>query len=188
MLIPSSWYFVDLWLEEEQPVTSGRTMEQILWVPEMNYSEDSKRWNTIKSRASFKKMAQTGFYVTTTHLVPLILEGSGNTKVILQELFWKDCWRPTVAPWMMNYSEHWWLKLNLSLTWDHSLWRPSVTQKVKYHFHQIASLQWKQVLWYLHQVNSANQMHTQKGDGDAYYILQVNFGADGERNFFRVYK
>ena len=38
------------------------------------------------------------------------------------------------------------------------------------------------------QVNSANQMHTQKGDGDMYSISQENFGADGERNFSRVFK
>ena len=44
MLIPSPWHFVDsLWLEEEQSVQFGRTMEQILWVPGMNYSEHSKR-------------------------------------------------------------------------------------------------------------------------------------------------
>ena len=43
LLIPSSWNFVDLWLEEEQSIQSGRTMEQILWVPEMNYNEHSRR-------------------------------------------------------------------------------------------------------------------------------------------------
>ena len=31
-------------------------------------------------------------------------------------------------------------------------------------------------------------MHTQKGDGNVYNILQDNFGTDGERNFSRVYK
>ena len=29
-------------------------------------------------------------------------------------------------------------------------------------------------------MNLANQMHTQKGDGNVYNILQENFGADGE--------
>ena len=133
-------------------------------------------------------MEQIGFYGTTTHLVPLIWEGSGNAKFDLQELFWNDCWRPTVTLWMMNHSEHWWLKLSLSLTRDYSLWRPSVTQKLKYHLHQVISLRWKQVLPCLSQVKLANQMHTQKGDGNVYNILQKNFGADEERNFSRVYK
>ena len=161
-------------------------MEQVLWVPGMNYSKHWKRWNMIRPRASCKKMEHIGFYGITTHLVPLIWEGSGNIKFDLQELFWKDCWRSTVILWMMNHSEHWWLKLSLSLTWDHSPWRPSVNQKVKYH--QVTSLQSKQVLSCLHQVNFANQMHTQKGDGNVYNILQDNFGADGERSFSRVYK
>ena len=121
MLIPSSWYFVDLWLEEEQSVQSGQTMEQILWVPGIKYSEHSERWNMVRLRASYKKMEQIGFYDTTTHLVPLIWEGSGHAKFDLQELFWKDCWGPTVTLWMMNHSVHWWLKLSLSLTQDHSL-------------------------------------------------------------------
>ena len=106
----------------------------------------------------FHSMAQQ----PTTHLMPFVWEGSRNAKFNLQELFWKDCWRPTVTLWMMNHSEHWWLKSSLSSTRDHSLWRPSVTQKVKYHFHQVTSLQWKQVLSCLHQVNLANQKHTQK--------------------------
>ena len=62
MLIPSSWHFKDLWLEEEQSIQSGRTVEQILWVSRMNYSEYSKRCNVIRSRASYKKMEQIGFY------------------------------------------------------------------------------------------------------------------------------
>ena len=105
MLIPSSWHFLDLWLEEEQSIQSCWTMEQILWVPGMNYSEHSKRWNMIRSKAFYRKMEQIGFYGTTTHLVLLIWEGSGNAKFDLQELFWKDCWRPTVTPWMLNPSE-----------------------------------------------------------------------------------
>ena len=50
MLIPSSWHFVDLWLEEEQSIQSGWTMEQILWVPEMNYNKHSEmKHDKIKS-------------------------------------------------------------------------------------------------------------------------------------------
>ena len=103
----------------------------------------------------------------------------------LFELFWKDCWRLTVILWMMIHSEHWWLKLSLLFTQDHSVWRPSVTQKVKYHFHQVTSLRRKQVLSCLHQVNLANQMHTQQGDGDVCKILRENFGADLRQEFFQ---
>ena len=94
MLIPLSWNFVDLWLEEEESVQSGRTMEQILWVAGMNYSEHSlrwKRWNMIISKTSYKKMEQIGFYGTTTHLLSPIWEGSGNARLDLKQLFWKDC-------------------------------------------------------------------------------------------------
>ena len=34
----------------------------------------------VKLRASYKKMEQIEFYDTTTHLVPLIWERSGNVK------------------------------------------------------------------------------------------------------------
>ena len=190
MLIPSSWNFVDLWLEEEESVQSGRKMEQILWVAWMNYSEYSlrwKRWNMRISRASYKKMEQIGFYGTTSHLLSPMWERSGNAKLDLKQLFWKDCWRLEVTPWMMNHSEHWWLKFNLWSTQYLSLWRPSVTQKAKYNFHQVTSLQSKRVLPCLHQVNSSNRIHTQKWDGDVYNILQENSGVDGEMNFFRVY-
>ena len=34
---------VDLWLEEEQSVKSGQTMEQVLSMPGINYSKHSQR-------------------------------------------------------------------------------------------------------------------------------------------------
>ena len=80
MLIPSSLGFADLWLEELQSVQSGCTMLQILWVWEMNYSEDPQKWNNLGSRASYNKMMQIGLYGTITHLVPLIWDKYGNTK------------------------------------------------------------------------------------------------------------
>ena len=66
----------------------------------------------------------------------LIWEEYGNTKYNLQDLFWKDCWRPTVTLWMMNYSQHWKMKLNLALTQDNwkllwRLWRQSVEKSVE---------------------------------------------------------
>lgn len=144
MLIPSSWHFIDLWLEEDQSIQSGQAMEQILRIPEMNYSKDSKRWNKINSAYWIL------WHKTTTHLVLLIREGYGNTKSDLQELFWKDYWRPIVTAWMMNQSEHWRLKLNLILK-----------LKLKNHFHKVTFLQWKQLLLWIHQVNSAYQICAQ---------------------------
>ena len=89
MLIPSSWHFIELWFEEEQYIQSVRTMEQILFVSEINYIEDSKRYIKMRSRASYNKMVQIVFYGTTIHRVPLIWEGYNqiNVKSNLQELF-----------------------------------------------------------------------------------------------------
>ena len=184
MLIPSSWFFVDLWLEVEQSIQSGWKMEQFLWVPGMNCSKHSKRWNMIRSRASYKKMEQIADSMAqqppgASHIGRVWEHQVGSARTILEGLMKShshslndESLRTLMAELILRL-------LSVETISD---------SKRENQFPQVTSLWWKQVLSCLHQVNLANQMHTQKGDGDMCSILQENFGADGERNFSRVYK